>query len=141
RYKTAKKRNRNQQWRMRQADRKKENCCQYRVDQRDHDLRTHNRGEAPIEIAESCRNLIAANGVEIVLHAMSAAVRVEACFDKQAPGCDNCKHTESQHRGRASGKISYVSQVIRFLSKRVDDHLSEAFKISEWQVDLALLRP
>jgi hypothetical protein len=63
---------------------------------------------------------------------MSAAVRVEACFNEQAPGCDNSKHTESQHRGRASGKISDVSQVIRFLPKCVDDHLSQTFKISEW---------
>src|SRR4029077_12312431 len=117
---------------MRQANRKKEDRCQYRVYERDHDLRAHNCGEAAIEIAESCRNFIAANGVEIVLHAMSAAARVEACFNKQAPGCDNCKHTESQYRGRASGKISDVSQIIRFLSKRVDDHLSQAFKISEW---------
>src|SRR5213080_406124 len=92
----------------------------------------HNRGEAAIKIAESRRNLVAANGVEIVLHAMSAAVRVEACFNKQAAGCDNSKHSENQQRGRASGKVSDVSQIIRFLSERVDDHLSQTFKISEW---------
>ena len=53
---------------MRQANREDENRGQYGIDQRDRDLCAHDRGEAAIEIAESRRNFIAANGVEIVLH-------------------------------------------------------------------------
>jgi hypothetical protein len=68
-------------------------------------------------------------------------MRVEAGFQKKAPGRDNSEQTENQHRRSAPGKIGDVSQIMRFLSKRVGYDLSETFKVSEWQFDLALLSP
>jgi len=37
--------------------------------------------------------------------------------------------------------MGHVSQIVRFLLKRVDDHHSQALEISEGQLDLPLLRP
>ena len=60
---------------------------------------------------------------------MRAPVRVEACFEKEAPGCDDSDYTEKQYRRGAFGEISEVSQVMRFLAKRVGHGLSKTFKI------------
>ena len=114
---------------MRQTHCEKENRRQHRIDERDRDLRSHDRREAAVEIAESRRDFIAANGVKIVLHPMRAPVRVEACFEKEAPGCDDSDYTKKQYRRDAFGKISEVSQVMRFLAKRVGHGLSKTFKI------------
>src|SRR5205807_5080157 len=111
RHKAAKKRDCNEQQRVRQTHREKENRGQYRIDERDRDLRSHDGGEAAVEIAESRRNFIAANGVKIVLHPMRAPVRVETCFKKEAPGRDDSDYAEKQYRRGAFGKISEVSQV------------------------------
>src|SRR5216117_3620228 len=131
RHKSAKKRDRNQQRRVRRTHREKENRGQYSIDQRDGDLRSHYGGEAAVEIAESPRDFIAANGVKIVFYAMRPPVRVEACFEKQAPGRDDPDDTEEQQRGGGFGKISEISQVMRFLAKRVGRGLSKTFKIIE----------
>ena len=72
---------------------------------------------------------------------MGPPMRVEAGFQKKAPGRDDSEHTENQHRRGAPGKIGHVSQVMRFLSKRIDDDLSKTFKVSKWQFDLPRLRP
>ena len=114
---------------MRQTNRDEKNRCQHCVDKRDHDLCAHHRGEAAIEISESRGNLIAANGVKIVLHPMSAAIRVQASFVKQASSGDDSKHAENQHCCRALSKISDVSQIIRFLAKHVHHSLPETFKV------------
>src|SRR5437763_16762235 len=98
---------------MRQTNRKEKDRCQHRIDKRDHDLCAHNRGEAAIKIAESRRNLVAADGEAAVLHAMSAAVTAEACINKEAAGCDNPKQAQNQYRRRASTKVHYDSQLIR----------------------------
>ena len=107
--KAAKKRDGNEQRRMRHVHCEKENRRQHRIDERDRDLRAHDGGEAAVKIAESRRNFIAASGVKIILHPMRTPVRVEASFQKEAPGCDDSEDAEKQdHRG-AFGKISEVS--------------------------------
>jgi hypothetical protein len=63
---------------------------------------------------------------------MSTAVGIETGFNEEASGCDDCEYAENQHRRNASGKLSDIPQVIRFLSKRIDNHLPETFKIGEW---------
>src|SRR5262245_28513934 len=114
---------------MRYTDRDQKNRRQYRVDRRDHDLCAHDRGEAAIEIAESRGNFIAANGVEIVLYAVSAAVRIQASFDKEAPSRDDSQHAKNQHCRRTLGKISNVAQVMCFLPKHVHYSLPKTFKV------------
>src|SRR5207248_9605172 len=82
RHKSAKKRDCNEQRRVRQMHRDKENRRQYSIDQRDRDLRSHYGSEAAIAIAKSRPNFIAANGEKIVLHQMPASMSVEAGFEK-----------------------------------------------------------
>src|SRR5437867_6136332 len=131
RHKSAKKRDRNQQRRVRRTHREKENRGQYSIDQRDGDLRSHYGGEAAVEIAESPRDFIAANGVKIVFYAMRPPVRIEACFEKQAPGRDDSDYAEKKYRRGALRKIGKISQVMRFLAKRVGHSLSKTFKITK----------
>src|SRR6478735_5969753 len=67
RHKAAKKRDCNEQRRVRQTRRENENSGQHRVNERDRNLRSHDGSEAAVEIAESPRYFIAATGVKIVL--------------------------------------------------------------------------
>ena len=58
-------------------------------------------------------------------------MRVEASFEKEAPGRDDSEYAEKQYRRGAPGKIGDVSQVVRFLAKRVDHGLSKTLKITK----------
>src|SRR5438034_1879189 len=71
RHKSAKKRDRNQQRRVRRTHREKENRGQYRIDQRDGDLRSHYGGEAAVEIEETPREFIVANDVSMDIYWIS----------------------------------------------------------------------
>src|SRR6266568_5388181 len=127
----AEKCDRNDERRVRQANRDNENRGQYRIDQGNRDLCTHDCGEAAVEIAESCGYFIAANRVKIVLHRVRAPVRVEASFEKETARRDNSDNSKNQQRRGAPGKMSEVLQVMRFLLERVDHGLSQTLKISE----------
>ena len=72
---------------------------------------------------------------------MRAAVRIKPGFEKQARGRDYSQDAENQRHSGGFREVSHVSQIMRFLAKRLDDDLPEAFKVSEGQLDLALLRP
>src|SRR6266567_6833508 len=130
-HQTAKKCDRNDERRIREANRDNENRGQYRIDQGNRDLCTHDCGEAAVEIAESCGYFIAANRVKIVLHCVGAPVRVEASFEKETARRDNSDNSKNQQRRGAPGKMSEVLQVMRFLLERVDHGLSQTLKISE----------
>ncbi len=78
----AKKRGRNEQRRVRHVNHREEDRGQRGIDERNGDLRAHDGLKASIKIAEASRDLFAADGVKIILHPMSAPVRVEAGFEK-----------------------------------------------------------
>ena len=76
RYQSADKCDCNNERRLRQANSEHKNRSQYRVDQRDGDLRAHDRGKAAVKTAEPRRDFIAGNGIKIVFHCMGAPVGV-----------------------------------------------------------------
>ena len=63
---------------------------------------------------------------------MRAPVRVEPGLVKEAPGGDDAEYTENDRHRRGFGKISDVSQVMRFLPKCVAHGLFKTLKIIEW---------
>jgi hypothetical protein len=65
------------------------------IDERNGDLRAHDGVEASIKIAEPPGDLIAADGVKIILHPMRAPMRVKPGFEKEARGSDDSKDAEN----------------------------------------------
>ena len=141
RHEPAKKCDCNEQRRVRHANRQEKDRSQRGIDERNGDLRAHDRRKASVKIAEPSRDLIAANGVKIILHPMRASVGIKPGFEKEARGSDDSKDAENQVRGRGFGNVCNVAQIIRFLPKRADHHLPQTFKISKRQLDLPLLSP
>src|SRR5262249_51271612 len=101
----------------------------------------HHGGKAPVKIAETPRDFIAAYRVKIVLHPMRAPIGVKSGFEKKARRCDNSKDAEHEVRSRSFGKVCNIAQVIRFLSKRVNHDLPKTLKIRKRYPDLPLLSP
>src|SRR5437667_7334286 len=130
-HQTAEKCDRNNEWRVREANRDNENRGQYRIDQGNRDLCAHDCGEAAVEIAEPRRDFIAANGVKIVLHCVRASVRIQPSLEKETPSGDDPDNSKNQYRRSAPSKMRHVSQVMCLFFERVRHDLSQTLKIGE----------